>query len=278
MASSRPLPKILHVGATSGTPDRGAALPMAVALGEAMAAVLADGFETETCRDVYAALARLLKPNSPTADPVPIAVLVCVNDMEAAELEFFSLVARYLPELPTLVYGRSDLEGLISQAVDRGATGRATAEGLQALAERAGKPACEPSAATVENQNEPDAKEATDAQREASPSPDDMDGGPEADAAATDEPVEPVEPVRVPWLRYTSTPARRAPESPPTADDTTAIPEHTPLLTDEELQALMGPSDFDGANFDGANLDGTNDVNDDLHEDQERDDRTEFGQ
>ena len=97
-----------------------------------------------------------------------------------------------------------------------------------------------------------------------------------------------MEPVRVPWLHYSNAPARRAPDSRPTADETTAIPEHTPLLTDEELQALMGPSDFNDANCqDDEPLEGR--LRDDTERDDtergdtergdiERDDRMEFGQ
>lgn len=282
MASSRPLPKILHIYATTGTSDRNAASPVRSSLGEAMAAVLAERFETETRRDVYVALARILKTMPPAAGPAPVAVLVCIDHMEAAELEFFSLVARHRPEFPTLVYGRSDLEALISQAIDRGATGRATAEGLQALADRAGSPAIGR-----------DTEAAADVHVDASPSPErspsqnDTEDWPKPDVAAEDEPVQPV---RVPWLRYADAPARGAPEPRTTDDDSEspasqpfpgdamAVPQHTPLLTDEELQALMGPSDFDDANSDGANGTDAGLEEDRPGDDRERDDRMELGQ
>ncbi len=84
------------------------------------------GLQPDVVETVYGAMARLARPGD-----VPVrAVLVCVDALEAAELEFFTLAARRYPDVPLYVYGQS-VEGQRRQrALALGAQLEVTADRL----------------------------------------------------------------------------------------------------------------------------------------------------
>lgn len=173
-----------------------------------------------SCPDVYRGLARLCSDRSPD----PQAVLVCVDDLVASELEFFSILTRLRRDLPVYVYGHDRSKPRMARAMEFGATAEATESLLRALA------------ASPEPESEPVARDETVAlEGEAR-----FDRDPESTEAAA---------VRVPWLRYAAAPGRKAPprDTGPVRrtdhdgpGDTAAAGSHQPLLTEEELQALIG--------------------------------------
>lgn len=252
---------VLHVGVGPSSMEAG------------LSAALADSFEVCPCNDVYLAIVRLMRPAAETMPgrDIPAAVIVSLDTMEHAELEFFSIVARFLPSLPVLVYGRSEVSELLDEALDLGATGRATEESIRALASRLAPPAAavHPEETPLEVEAEgiatalpsggittADEPPIQVIDEDADETEDENENEIQADAD------EPSGPVRVPWLRYANTPPRSAPTAPlqphnlepsiPSSmgDEPEPPARHTPLLTEEELQALMGPEDSNEAEAD----------------------------
>jgi hypothetical protein len=214
-------------------------------------------------------------------------VIVSLDTLEHAELEFFGTVARCLPHLPVLVYSPSGQGELLIQALELGATGPATAESLRELANRLTTPAAalptEEIAVDEEAERLPptptpmaaftvdESPTVLDDEFDLEAEPEDPDGdGLGDDELGSDDFQDDVQhdgeddgqddsevprgPVRVPWLRYADVPARSgpptAPQSEPIEPATPSpaggdIDKHTPLLTEEELRALMGPEEFD---------------------------------
>jgi len=210
------------------------------------------------CTNVYQGLARLCIADSDT----PSALVVSVDVMDAAELEFFRIVARLFPALLVYVYGGERSCARVDRAIELGARDRASDEVLIALG-RSRIAAADRSVA-VEVSEPPDAR--TEAPPE---SPRDVLLDPPPDAAAerqSDELIDPpdatiqenddpseeedvaedeVTEVRVPWLTYKDAPARRAPEPPASVPPPAIVPEKRvmrvsePLLSQEELRALL---------------------------------------
>ncbi len=230
----------------------------------------------EVCGDVYRGLARLCtwKPSPAGERSTPVAVVVCVDDLGPAEVEFFSIVARLRRGVPVYVYGSPQHDSRTAQAVELGATGRATEEAFRSLASAAVPPRVEPE--MVDGQAE-DAVPGAAVAEAILPEP--LLEGPaplepapvqpvevEPTAAEPDEAVvehpektEEVRPpgrARVPWLRYADQPVRTAPprETPKPAAPAAEEPDEgrpadqeppsrrprAPLLTPAELQALIG--------------------------------------
>ena len=193
----------------------------------------ASPLETEWCPDVYRGLARLFGP--PSAPPR--AVIVCLDGLGTPEFEFFSILSRVRRDLKVYVYGSAGAEARIAKAVEFGATGSVTKEVLSELA--GGPPPLPEAEAPVRT---PERRNDT-AAAPADPPPDPADQTPmrmveEEDAR---------KPARVPWLRYGDRPARvapaaRTPAPQPSPSVDRPSPRTTsfePLLTEEELQALM---------------------------------------
>jgi len=63
------------------------------------------GLDVSVCKDVHRGLAALVRWSR---QPF-VAVVVCVEWLDAHEIEFFSVVARYFPAVPVFVYGRVGL-------------------------------------------------------------------------------------------------------------------------------------------------------------------------
>jgi hypothetical protein len=206
-------------------------------------------------------------------------------------MEFFSLVGRVRRGLPVYVCARLDTVGhRVGDAIEQGATGRLTDEGAKSLAARcrvdegveAGctLPRSAPTLDEDSNQKQMDVGGVASEESELGPVPTEDRG---AGGAKTDEPIsgdDESEPnlARVPWLRYAEVPGRKAPGSkrePPKREPPGGAPSgfgdagvrrdvHEPLLTDEELAALLdgdglshlpdeqGPDDADGEGDSGA--------------------------
>ncbi|MBN1341882.1 MAG: hypothetical protein JXQ73_04340 [Phycisphaerae bacterium] len=134
--------KVLHVVERSSS-----------ASSEYETAVAQAGFDVQRVDTVYAALAGLARP----VDGAIHAVLVCVDDLDATELEFFTLVGREWPNLPLYIYG---------QAMDGHRRQRAMALGAQSESSAARVATILAARATRQS-----AKEAGGQTREAEPIP-----------------------------------------------------------------------------------------------------------
>ncbi len=214
----------------------------------------------ENCGDLYRGLARLCREDR----EVPRAVILGVDGLGKAEMEFFSIVSRTRPRTYVYVYGDQRSASRIAAAIDLGATGEATDDVIRNLAATVTQPAVEAlvsaqvpkdspsslagldhSAPTVSDEPPVTAPSEPAATALAEPSTklaDKPDGHQQVgDEASQDS-------VRVPWRRYKGGPVRKGPQQrKPPSDDAKATehaksraPAHEPLLTEEELQALIG--------------------------------------
>ncbi len=253
-AKSRFPHEIVHI--RSDPPQRGSVNPTV----QAIEGMLASApLKTEVLTDVYRGLAHLCTSDSLRAEEAsqPCAVFVCVDDLGPAELEFFVVLGRLCPDLPVYVYGMEHSQARVDKAVELGATGQATGGVIRSLANTVAAPPAETSEPPVQEEI------AAVAPSDSPALADEDEDEDEADTLATDAP--PVEETkttvdqssfdgsaRVPWLRYADRPARRAPiRSVPVPPE--ALPDNQagdlenqrqyasePLLTDAELQALIG--------------------------------------
>ncbi len=171
-------------------------------------------------------------------------VVVELDAVAPSEMEFFSLLARWARGTEVYVYGSAASERRIAEAVERGARGRLT---LDAFGEPVRAPQHPtPSAVTgppVEAVSpvNPEVAVSEEPQPPLSPETEgDEDFTDEAESAPTTG-------VRVPWLRYGEGPPRVAPpvrtapysQTEPHASAARSLSDYEPLLTEEELAALM---------------------------------------
>ena len=226
-------PIIFHIGSATGlSQSHGFADQIKTLLGTLRVNV-------QSFPDVYRGLAQICSDRSPD----PQAVLVCVDDLVASELEFFSILARLRRDLPVYVYGQDRSKSRMARAMEFGATAEATESLLRALA---ASPAPKPEPA-LEPELEPDARDETGEHDETVTRDETVALEGEARYDRDAKPTE-AAPVRVPWLRYAAAPGRKAPPRDtgsvqPTDHDgpsDTTAGFCQPLLTEEELQALLG--------------------------------------
>lgn len=200
------------------------------------------------CEDVYRALARLCRASGNRPD----LVIVRIDDVLPDEFEFFEILARTQRELPVFVYATGRSLGKVVGAIQQGARGAVTAGLLeQFLPQQADKQVGAPHDSNVRI-TEPDPTVGSGIER---PLPDQrpVQGPPVDTNDAIVDPVGDVEidaesestPARVPWLRYSDRPVRQGPARPRASDsasnDSSApTSQNAPLLTEEELRALMG--------------------------------------
>ncbi len=217
--------------------------------------------------DVHHALLYLVRDGA-TAYP---AAIVCVDEMEPAELEFFTLLSQQHHCPPVHVYGHERSLAKLGRAIELGATGEATHEIVQQLVRLETTPEVsvaiedrEPPAATMESASlvapVTPVWESDDGKRILSDDAGDVEPSEEVPhdvdaelAHAEDDDTE--TPIRVPWRVYDDagrrSPPRRSPpqRTPPGADDADANRggpesyEPGPLLSEEELRALIGDDD-----------------------------------
>ncbi|MGB2988301.1 MAG: hypothetical protein WBE26_20720 [Phycisphaerae bacterium] len=218
------------------------------------ALLAATSLQVDVCGDVYRGLARLCRSWSDALR----AVIVCVDGLGSAELEFFSIASRSCRGVSVHVYGDERSTARITRAVELGAAGRVTEEMIRELAKAAvsapPKPirsdaaasatSLKPSAVGVES-TETSVREPGRAEVPNQPAaevPAEPDG-----LKRTDEEIR-RDPVRVPWLRYADTPARTPPRRRQPSPGRARAPEpvkppsfpREPLLTEAELRALLG--------------------------------------
>lgn len=222
---------------------------------------LADANATvERVRDVYHALATLLTDGIDRC-----AVFVNVDNLEPEEFEFFWIVARRKEMPPVYVVGAGDAADAMRRAVQLGAAGHATAELMRTvLVEQVpGREApapgdSAPDGADRESSVGGTATITSEPEGEPASSLDEpLDRG---EGAVSDDAGEGAPELRVPWRDYEDHPGRQAPTRRPPEDTADrAQPEeqgesvHEPLLTQEELRALIGTDGVDANRDDARN-------------------------
>ena len=225
--------RVLHVAPTSHTP----AERVSDALRQA-------GCEVVPCTDVYRALARMGGSERGRL----CAVVVCVDLMDTGQFEFFQLAARHHRRVGVYVYAQPHAQSKIDLALRLGAKDTIRAEAVdRVLPYRAPAPApapCQPASAesaTAEPAGMQPVEEPADSVTAAR-----SDG--ERGEGPQPEKEELAGPARVPWLRYEGGPKRIPPQptparakSPQPADR--EVESEPPLLTPEELAALIGDED-----------------------------------
>ncbi len=213
----------------------------------------------EIVHNVYHALVRLVRDDGNQ----PSAAVVCVDDLDPEELEFFTILARRRGMPPVYVYGHERSLSKLGRAVELGATGEANLDLVARLLSP--EPVVEPPRATgpidltageryeaFEPVDRSDAEEDAVLPISAHPGDQDRHVAESAPPAAKPELLsneeETASPPRVPWRQYNNGPPRKAPsQTPPTRETPIeSVPKdadedvHQPLLTDEELRALIG--------------------------------------
>ena len=218
----------------------------------------AGGASLETLGDVYRALARWGRGRVR-----PAAVVVCVDGLATSEFEFFKLASRDHAGTPVYVCGPPASAARMQRAIEAGARGVITPDDVEELIhdvlpvngrsipeapQRAGQappaearpaaPAAEPTSISelaipiVSRFPDPDAENA-----EPTAELDDEETITDADAFG------PAGPARVPWKSYGDWPVRKPPlrpgSTPPTPPPSAVSLFDGPLLTPEELEALM---------------------------------------
>ena len=227
--------------------------PLEQASAREMAEVIRQsGCEVVAVGDVYRALARLGRMSAGDV----AAVIVCLDRLTEAQLEFIQLASRQHRGVPVYVYGQPQARSKIDAAVRLGAAGAVDAARLDRVFSGRG----------AGNGRTTDASGADEAVDE--PEGADLEVSTGGRAVEETEPVEaaePIEPVaakstkpgsgstvRVPWLRYDDrpqrTPPKKAPSKPPTPEPPAEV--EPPLLSPEELEALMGEQSPEGPSRD----------------------------
>lgn len=238
--------RVLHIHRSA--PELEGATGLSVAVDAHLRSVLPTVYSSD---NVYDALARLCAPDARSFR----AAVVSMDCVGASEMEFFTLLSRMCKDLAIYVYGGNRHEERIATAIELGAKGRATEDALRALAVDADPVP----AMTTDDSAPPDPLQAPDEPlpvvvtedfEEEEPL-DDWTSEAEDDTAEVEETETNDQPIRVPWLQYSGSPARKAPSrgapvAPPTGEEASdqdmnaAFDPHAPLLTDAELQALIG--------------------------------------
>jgi hypothetical protein len=185
------------------------------------------GCEVGACTDVYRALARMGGSERGRL----CAAVVCVDLMDTGQFEFFQLAARHHRRVGVYVYAQPHAQSKIDLALRLGAKDTVRAEAVdRVLPYRAPAPAPAPC--------QPTSAESVTAAR--------SDGEPSE--VSEPEKEELAGPARVPWLRYEGGP-KRIPPRPTRAQAKSSRPAdrevepEPPLLSPEELQALIGDED-----------------------------------
>ena len=212
--------------------------------------------EVKTCGDIYRAMARVAQAASQPDSEMP-TVVVHLDGFSVADTEFFSIASRLRPQPAIYVYGTSD--ELLATAIGRGATGEATAALVDSL--RPARPAPEsPEVMAADELASPVASLVVEpAASEDEPEVDlefgagdlvEEDAAVDADQIREEAPPSP----RVPWRAYADSPARTPPDRTPPGRETQTQDfqsgegdadvdppfDASPLLTNEELEALVG--------------------------------------
>ncbi len=235
--------RVLHVVEGSGT-----------FTDELSATLSSAGVEQTIVPDVYLGLARIVRSPRVRFD----AAVVSLDSLEADEMDFISHIQRRKDPIPVFVYGRPESAARAAEAERRGARLVRDVSAIQsALAldvDRSATPDTSSGVAAPDQSVEP-APALNEGQRDAPESS--MSEMSEPAQPAVQEPTEPPretvdrqepdadeaqERVPVPWAPSSQRPVRRGPSGENDADSQpTDEPDGQPLITDEELSALLGP-------------------------------------
>lgn len=232
--------RVLHVVEGSGT-----------FTDELSATLSSAGVELTIVPDVYLGLARIVRSPRVRFD----AAVVSLNSLEADELDFISHLQRRKDPIPVFVYGHSENAARVVEAERRGARLVHDVSAIQsALALDVERPVTpETTRAVAAPIQSVEAAPVLDEER--------RDAGvssmPDSAAPAVREPAKPQretvdrpepavleaeERVPVPWAPSSQRPVRQGPATPNNTDAPTPNePDGRPLLTNEELSALLGP-------------------------------------
>jgi len=195
------------------------------------------GVRLDCCGDVYRGLARL----GIAERGKYLAAVVCVDSLGPLEMQFFSVASRLCRDLPIYAYGNEHSDSKIKQAVGLGAAGPFNDQSIHSLV----KNADEIRRKLIRSSDESCAAPAkSDAESETWTEP-----GQRASQSSSQGHDGEEATVRVPWQRYGVGPVRTppgqqdAPLPEAAAADKPVTPKpasYEPLLTPEELQALLG--------------------------------------
>lgn len=236
--------------------------------------LVAAGLEVEHCPDVYRGLARLCRRGGDF-----VATIVEVDGLGPSEFDFFPLAAKAKRGTPIYVLARgTHARSSLGKAIASGASGELTPEVIGLLRKVPDVGVVRPSWPSTPTPSEiaahsdgsrragPESKIAPEREPdidEGSLDPSENDDEHEAPAES-----EPSRPIRVPWMKQNDRPRRIAPTQPrttrpPLSDGKAAVPpapptspfaapstagrnesldreNDEPLLTEEELRALLG--------------------------------------
>ena len=173
-------------------------------------------------------------------------VVVALECVGPRELPFFASTSRLRPGLAVLVRGHGENDPCVTRALESGATGVFVAEFWNTLVPPRSVEVPMPAAPPVSLEAVvPSVQVEKPPVEEVSALPDEAEEISE-EAESSEAPSTP----RVPWLRYSDGPARTAPmtRTPPPPTPVPPAPKAPPasesdcepLLTEEELEALMG--------------------------------------
>lgn len=244
---------------------------------EEMQRALDDHYlSADACDDVYRAVARLgREPESKTK-----AVIVCLDGLAPIELEFIPLLRRLRPDIQLLVYSGNPQSTRKDTALDLGATGLATNAALQTLSMsiKQAPPNQTHPQPTATTPPDPTTKPVSgptirltppnDALDERSFKPHEVDENPLETAPTPPLHEEEMQqPVQFPWRYRAGAPKRVAPErTPPPQRPVNEGPRSfdpsQPLLTDEELRALMADDSVEGHGIGSERFDGESEAED----------------
>ena len=234
------------------------------------AALTASGILADTCADVYRATARIC---SAPEDSLRV-LIVSLDGFSREEMEFFALMRRIQPSLMVFVHASSASNELVEDSIALGASGLVTQDSVAGAVSNVADAVAEIQH-PADHEPPEEASAAHEFTRSAGKQPvtppdisfDEDDEDDNRMRLQPDRPVEagnPVQaeyplqaqrPVQVPWLRRPNPPLRVAPTS-ADAPDSAAPPRrppaagayaHEPLLSEDELRALMDEEPCDGS-------------------------------
>ena len=240
--------RVLHIRPSKGQSD---------CVAEMDARLSGSDLSVETNFDVYCGLARTCKAPAGTY----LALIVCMDALGTNELEFFSIIARARPRLPIYIYGETATGTRKACALATGAIGATVDDVIRRLG---GTRAIEFQTKSVDEPPSPIAAETIVTTGES-------DGGMlglDESGGSKDEDFS--RPVQVPWVSRADTPARERPGDREPSEDLSRVEAfeseratvrglHEPLLTEEELRALIGDESPDVSSDDPDSL-----ISDDL--------------
>jgi hypothetical protein len=212
-------------------------------------AIRGAGFEVAAYPDLYRALARVCGCRCPELS----AVVVCVDGLDADQFEFFQIASRRQRAVPLYAYAPDHAGSSIELAIRSGAAGGISPETVERVLAGAAEVAPQPQTvrSTDNGRSTPHETPAATVGEQSSHEAA-SDAITKVPAEAADDDVvtrtQPTNSVRVPWLRYEGgpkrTPPQKAAKPSPEPEPAAAEPE-PPLLTPEEIEALIGDQDAD---------------------------------